>query len=363
MVGIILYGSFELAPYFKKYTKVLDDAGIAYDLIGWRREEKALYAGENVFMYEAPPAKRHDSLLHKIRPALGYRRFIRRQLRAKKYDKLIILTTQTALILADVLLTAYRGKYLFDYRDKSYEYIRPYRMLVDTIIKHSMETAISSPWFRESLTKEKQYLLVHNLQDENLKKVRRCCNKKEPGAPIAAGYVGALRSYAYHKHLIDCFANDKRFVFHTYGCGDDCERLARYAAQFPNTFVHGRYDEAEKYDIIETFDIMCYNYPSSFVNDGAIANKYYDALIMKKPMFVNPRTRLGGWIAENGLGVGVDEEETQISDTIYDWYRAMDPAAFSKTCDSCLTQYAKENTAFEEKIRSVLCAKGERGTR
>ena len=74
MVGIILYGSFELAPYAKKYMNILENAKIPYDLIGWRREEEARYSGENVHIYEGKAAKRYSSPFAKIMPAMGYRK-------------------------------------------------------------------------------------------------------------------------------------------------------------------------------------------------------------------------------------------------------------------------------------------------
>ena len=98
------------------------------------------------------------------------------------------------------------------------------------------------------------------------------------------------------------------------------DKLAEYSSQFDNTFVHGGYREQEKYKIIDTFDMMCYNYQYNFVNDAAIANKYYDSLIMKKPMFVNPKTRLGDFIVRNGMGVGIDENDMNAADKIFDWY-------------------------------------------
>ena len=354
MTGIILYGSFELAPYSKKYMKILDDANIEYDLIGWRREERVTYTGGNVYMYEGGAAKRYSSVIHKILPALGFRRFVKRLIRKKGYDKLIILTTQTGLMLFDVLLWRYRDKYIFDYRDRSYEYIKPYGALVNAIVKGSVETVISSPWFASGLTGKKEYIKVHNLQTENLEHRKAECIKKKAGEKIVVGYVGALRSYSYHKRLIDIFSNDKRFEFHTYGCGDDNDRLTEYAAEFDNTFVHGTYSEAEKYGILDTFDSMCYNYPYSFVNDTAVANKYYDSLIMKKPMFVNSRTQIGRFIAENGMGLAVDENEENITDRIYEWYNGLDPQGFVKTCDFYLDKYTKENGIFEEKISRAI---------
>lgn len=354
MTGIVLYGSFELAPYSKKYMKILDDANMKYDLIGWRREEEPVYTGGNVYMYEGGAAKRYSSVLHKVLPAFGFRRFVKRLIKERKYDRLIILTTQTGIMLFDVLRMSYRNRYIFDYRDKSYEYIRPYGALVNSIVKGSVETVISSPWFASGLTDKKKYIKVHNLQTENLTFRKAECIKKASDEKIVVGYVGALRSYDYHKRLIDMFGGDGRFEFHTYGCGDDNDRLAEYAAGFDNTFVHGTYSEAEKYGIIDTFDIMCYNYPYSFVNDAAVANKYYDSLIMKKPMFVNSKTQIGRFIAEKGLGVGVDEDGSDAADRIYKWYCGFDARAFAKTCDLYLDRYIKDNEIFEEKISRAI---------
>ena len=354
MTGIILYGSFELAPYAKKYMNILDKANIPYDLIGWRREEEAQYLGENVYIYEGKAAKRFSSPFAKIMPAAGYRRYVKRLLKKKKYERLIILTTQTAIILCDILLTHYRGRYIFDYRDKSYEYIKPYSMLVNALILSSKETVISSEWFKNNLTGKKEYILSHNFQEVFLKYRKKECVKKEDGKKIIAGYIGALRSFEYHRHLIDCFKFDNRFEFHTYGCGDDVERLCEYSKNFDNIYVHGVYREQDKYSIIENFDIMCYNYPYSYVNDGAVANKYYDALIMKKPMFVNPKTLLGAFIEKENLGVGVDENSLEISGKIYDWYKNFNPENFSGKCDFLLDKYIAEDKLFYKKIKDNL---------
>ena len=99
---------------------------------------------------------------------------------------------------------------------------------------------------------------------------------------------------------------------------------------------------------------MCYNYPYSYVNDGAVANKYYDALIMKKPMFVNPKTLLGAFIERENLGAGVDEESLDISGKIYDWYKNFDACEFSKKCDFYMDRYIAEDKLFREKIKETL---------
>lgn len=97
-----------------------------------------------MYVYEGKSGKAVFLAVCKNYAATGYRRYVKKLLKKKKYDSLIILTTQTALILCDVLLASYRHKYIFDYRDKSYEYIKPYGMLVNAVIKASRETVISS---------------------------------------------------------------------------------------------------------------------------------------------------------------------------------------------------------------------------
>lgn len=356
MVGIILYGPFELAPYSKKYMKILSDLGIEYDLIGWSKDEKTFYSGENVYMYDGKSADRYSSVFSKITPALGYRKFVKGIIKEKKYDNLIVLTTQTAILIADVLLKRYRKKFLFDYRDKSYEYIKPYGILVNSVIKASSDTVISSEWFSKFLTNKKEYILAHNLQKDFLPYRVHECKKKKNGEKIIAGYIGALRSFEYHRELIDSFKNDKRFEFHTFGCGDDIERLRKYSESYDNIFIHGAYVESEKYKILDKFDIMCYNYPYSYVNDGAVANKYYDALIMKKPMFVNVKTAVGKFVADNGMGVGVDEHGTDTAERIYNWYMNFDTEKFVNNCDYYLDRYIKEDDLFEEKIKNIFKA-------
>lgn len=354
MVAIILYGPFELAPYSIKYMEILKAAGEEYDLIGWRREEKVQFVGENVFMYEGKTAKRFSSLSAKLMPTLGYRHYVKQILARKKYDKLIILTTQTAILLAPELLTKYRSRFIFDYRDRSYENVRPYAMLVNSLIRASEQTVISSKWFADALTDKKEYILAHNFRRSSLSYRLDECVKKREGEKIEAAYIGALRSYDYHRWLIDCFGNDPRFNFHIYGCGDDCERLRDYAGYADNIFIHGAYREDDKYDIMSNIDIICYNYPYNFVNEGLVANRYYDCLIMKKPMFVNPRLRHGDFIVKEGLGVGVDEGSSDICDKIFEWYRNFDANAFSHKCDELLRQYVREDEEYYRKIKNVF---------
>ena len=52
MVGIILYGSFELAPYAKKYMNILENAKIPYANMSAKTILKAVFTiGEICFLF------------------------------------------------------------------------------------------------------------------------------------------------------------------------------------------------------------------------------------------------------------------------------------------------------------------------
>ena len=116
MVGIILYGSFELAPYAKKYMNILENAKIPYDLIGWRREEEARYSGENVHIYEGKAAKRYSSPIAKIMPAMGYRRYVKKLLKTGKTYKIENFVSKNGKNFSGYLKLE-NGRAVFDFND------------------------------------------------------------------------------------------------------------------------------------------------------------------------------------------------------------------------------------------------------
>lgn len=350
MIGIILLDAAELTPYLKKYTDVFHANGIKYDLIHWKRENETEYIGDNIFTYTGE-FNRYSGMLSKIKPFLGFRRFALKVIKQKKYDKLIILTTQTAFVLGPELIGKYKGKFLFDYRDTSYENLKPYSMYINKIIECSKFTCISSPGFKEYLTPKKDYVTVHNFTNDFLMSRRNEIHKKNPDEKIIIGYIGLLREIEYHKKLIDLFGNDSRFEFRIHGGGEGLDELREYCSKYDNAKVYGVYKETDKMKIMQDFDIICYNYPYSFVNYPALANKFYDGLVLKIPMFANAATFSGQLIAKNKLGISLDENCTDAADKIYEYYRSFDEKEFIDSCNIYLDRVIDEDKHFYEIIK------------
>ena len=358
VIGIIYAGQIELSPFVKKYTAVMNEENVPYEIVHWNRSGVKMPDDDSNYTF-SEQVDRYGRLSGKIIPFFKFRHFAKRIIKSKKYDKLIILTTQTAVMLPDILYGKYKNKYFFDYRDTSYEYIKPYKKFVDSIIEKSQFTAISSPGFKEYLTDKKELTVAHNFQYDYYRDRAKKCIKNNSGK-ITLGYIGYLREYEYLIGFVEKFGNDERFDFHIHGSGDCLEKLKAFAEKYPNVRVFGAYNECDKMDIVDSFDMICYNYPHSFVNYPAVANKFYDGMIRKKPMFGNSETFSGMLIMQNGLGISLPENEENITDKIYEYYRTFNETEFEENCERVLKRVIDEDSYYTEKIREFVKGAKER---
>ena len=134
MVGLVYVGWIERSPFVRRYTDILDSENIEYEIINWNRyAEETVHEG-NIYTY-GEKVNHFSKLVSKIKPMLNFRKYANGLIKKKQYDKLIILTTQTAVLFPD-LISKYKGKYIFDYRDASYEYISLYKKYVSHTVNN-----------------------------------------------------------------------------------------------------------------------------------------------------------------------------------------------------------------------------------
>ncbi len=352
MVGIISIGQIELCPFAKKYTSLLDAEKIPYEIVHWNRSGEKSEDDEKNITFFAPLA-RYTGLFSKFIPFLKFRAFAKKTIKEKKYESLIILTTQTAVLFPFFLRKRYKNRYIFDYRDASYEYVKFYGALVRMIVKNSAFTCISSPKFSDVIKSGENLIVAHNYSLENYKNRVLSCEKSTSGK-IVMGYVGYLREYEYLSRLADVFGADGRFKFEIHGSGDCVEKLREHCEKYDNVNVFGAYAEKDKMKIVDSFDMICYNYPKNYVNYPAVANKFYDGLTRKKPMFANSATFSGELVGSEKLGISLSENEENLTGKIYDYYSAFDPEEFSENCEKFLEKVIKEDEIYIQAIKKFI---------
>jgi len=351
MIAIIYVDEVRYCPFLKNYTRILDENRIHYELILWNRNG-LVDKEENYHVFVKESVKKRNPF-YKIDDFYQFSRFAKKIIKSEKYEKLIVLTTMSAICIRSTLMTDYRNKYIFDYRDASYEYLYPFKSLLKQIVENSFFTCISSKGFLEILPKNLNYIIAHNIsnQYQNIETEFQLRIKKEVFNVV---YIGVLRETKFMKHLIDIFSNDNRFVFTIHGGGENLEILQRYSDQFDNVVLTGSYFETDKEKLIKTADIICYNYRSNFENDFALANKFYDGLIYRIPLLGNISTFSGRLISEKGLGISLALSDNDFKNKLYTYLMNFDKLEYMKNVERFFAEILTENRLYSQSVYNFL---------
>lgn len=354
MIGIIYIGAIKRCPYLKNYTNCLNELSIDYEIISWDRsvnqqtEIPNLNAKKNhIFKY---PSKEQKSPVYKIADFYRFSKYAKDTIQKQKYDKLVVLTTMSGIVILKELCTQYKNKYIFDYRDASFEFFKPFNTLLNKIVVNSTFTSISSRGFLEVLPKYENYVMAHNCS--NFKTVTS--DTKLKNSKVVVGYIGGLRESDYMKLLVDRFVNDYRFEFIAHGGGENLQELIEYSTGMNNVIFTGEYIESQKKDLIKDFDLICYNYPESFVNNLALANKFYDGLSYRKPLLGNANTYSGQLIKDNDVGISLDFNDKEYKEKLFEYYMNYNSQDFETQCDRLLFKIKEENDIYVKKIKDFF---------
>ena len=239
MVGIVFIQDIRYCPYLGRYTQPLKEAGVPFDLIWWERWKtppttplpevaegaQAYYAFTRYSEMSRNPAS-------KLGDFAAFSRYIRDVIRRRKYEKLIVLTTMTGMLLTDLLTGRYRKRFIYDIRDYSYERFGLYKSIEARIVDASAFTCISSEGFLEFLPRDREYVVADNFVDSDIRAAEGMrFHKKAPGKPLRLSYVGFVRYFQENRKILDALIDDPRFLLSYHGTGADYDRLVEYQRQ------------------------------------------------------------------------------------------------------------------------------------
>lgn len=353
MIGVIFSNNLNTCPYIDKYLDIFQKKNVQFEVILWDRDGSEICYPDNYHIFKYV----QNVDLPKIKKISGFCKFmsfVYKIIHIKKYDKLIFLTTQVALICYPLALTRFRKRYIFDFRDLSFENHYLYRVLVKNIINQSFFTCMSSPEFAKVFSYE-NYVMAHNFRYKDLNN-RFALDRGKPSnqSQIVLLHIGISRGEEYNRQLVHIFGGDIRFKLYIIGRGNDSDSLLSLASKYNNVVVQGTYDNEEKQNFIKSSDLLLYYYPCDFNCNRALANKYYDSLIYRKPLVGNINTYSGRRLQEKGLGVSVDLSDERCADRIYDYYKEYNQNDFEKNVESELSIVLKEDMVYIDKIKQFV---------
>ena len=110
-------------PYLHNYTNHISDD---YDIIYWDRRGLTEQCGAQHYYKMSFTIGDNAKASAKLAGYLKFRRFCIGVLKKKHYDYIICLTSTCAVLIGDYLQRYYKGKYIVDIRDYSYERFKLY---------------------------------------------------------------------------------------------------------------------------------------------------------------------------------------------------------------------------------------------
>jgi glycosyltransferase involved in cell wall biosynthesis len=359
-IGILGFGEFTYLPFLRAYAAVLDEEGVPYDILYWNREhlrEGCPYRCRRLYRYTRfSPGRR--PVAAKLVDFLGYRRWAQRLLRENGYDRLIVLTTMPAVLLAGTLARRFPTGYIFDVRDYAYEHFAPFLARERMVVRHAALCVTSSPGFRAWLPAA-DWRISHNVDGVALRRWLR--SDQRPPASVFARpvrvlrFVGRLRSTTGTRAVVDQLGADPRYAVHFHGDSVLPWDPAAYARRRGAAAVrfHGRFRPDERAAFYEDCDLVLGFYDTPLPGERTLlSNKLYESAMALRPILVTPRTYLAEIVARYGLGLAVDLPRESLHDAVERYAASFNPAAFAAGCRGFLTDVLRDDEEFVAAVRA-----------
>ena len=346
---IVTYDDYFNIPYIKFYEDYLKKQNHSYDIVLWNRSRQAVEI-PNSYVYKG---KDRHSKIGKLIPFLGWRRFVLDILKKQRYDRLIILTTLPAVLLADQLLGEYRNRFWFDIRDFTYENVSFYKDLVAKLVHAASAVSISSPAFRTFLPEADNIYLTHNISNQEFEEPH--CSLNPDSTPVTIGFVGGIQFFDQNKLLLQQFANHPGFQL-TYvgkphlGCDLEpfCQKNGIANAQFRPAFTNDQ--KPAIYRGIQLINCIYGNHNQ--VVRLLLPNRLYDCVLFKKPILVSKGTYLAEIVAQYNLDIAVDVETEDVVQAVSSYLEGFDPNAFEQGCRQFLKLVEQEIAVYNQVLHT-----------
>lgn len=349
---IIGFAKIKYMPYLDLYLENLNTKKHEVHLVYWNRDEKQenLNSVQSLKLHEFKCNQEDEvAKISKVKSFLKFKKYVKEVLK-EEFDFVIVLQTVTAVLLFDILVSKrFKGNYIFDYRDYTYEKIKPYKYLVDKLVENSRATFVSSPGFLKNLPESEKIKCVHNVLSEDLRFSQNEKLNKTHSEKIRIGFWGFLREESVNLEIIKKISQDQRFELHYYGREQKTAcNLKDYVSknQIKNVFFHGEYNPEEKYEFLKNTDII----HNIYFEDSmmlAMSNKYYDGIIFKLPQLVAKGSFMADEVEKKGLGVVVNPYSESFTQDVYSYFEDLNCYELECSCK-------KEKEHISEEMLDVI---------
>lgn len=358
---ILLLGMtyFKYMPYMNFFINQIDPQKNEIHIITWNRDNSQdVQVPDGIishvfssFIMDTWPLKM------KIPKILKYRKYAKKIIKTIDPDFLIVHYSTTAMVLYNDLVRKYKKRYIFDFRDITYENNWLFKKGVERIVLESKITFTSSEGFKIYLPQTPNVLLAHNIDLGDNFADNHHMVKRNNVYPIRIAFWGLLRSYNANLKLIKSLGDDKRFELHYYGRaqGKMSQLMRNTTKKYNNVYYHGEYMPSERSNFYCNTDII-----NNFFDPGqktmslAMSNKFYDGVINHIPQICCKGSFMGKYVSKRGIGLEIDPLSNDIADLIYDYYQGVNCRDFDECCEKVLKKVVIDVKKGQSAIQKII---------
>ena len=350
--AIIILGNQWVCPYVNTYKNILDRLGCPYDVILWDRDGSDATAP---IRYSSGKANL-DNVFLKAFHYLRYADFIKKTILENGYDRLVVSGPHLAILLSGLLCKKYKGRYIIDYRDISVEQHLLLGGIYSKVLKYSYCRVISSPGFKEHLPAEYEYLISHNFSvDAATEALGEGSVQKPAAVPLDILTIGYIRNFSSNVKLVESLGGNVGYNLRFVGRGDAAVALQDFAASrnYANIEFSGFYKKEDEAALVATCDLINIFFPDDVEHSAIMSNRFYLALIHKKPVIVTAGSVQAVLVKKYGLGI-VTADCKGVDVQIKDFFLTFDYAQFCKRCNELLAVFVEEHRALERAMAAFV---------
>ncbi len=357
---IIGFAKIKYMPYLNLYLDNIDVRKNDVHLVYWDRlsgDDATLPEGITAHAFNE--SMRDDIPKHKkIQYFIHFKNFVEDIIKKEKFDFIISLTSVVSVLLLNTLTKKYKDKYIFDYRDYTYESFYPYKKAVGMLVKNSFATFVSSDAFRRFLPAEceNKIFTTHNFIKESLSYRNIREEKCGDTDTIRVSFWGFIRDEDVNIEIVKKLGKDSRFSLNYYGRQlQTAKNLKEFADKngFENVFFYGEYTPEERYEFVKNTDII-HNIYSDINSKYLMSNKYYDGIIFRIPQACMSGSFMGRRAMQNGVGIELNPFAETFADDLYEYYKGIDSEKFRKNCDDNLADVVCQTDNISKIIRDLF---------
>lgn len=310
------------------------------DLVTWNRDGSADVPFDEQqisFHYKFESRINRDKKHTKLIKFYQFRRFVKKILDKNAYDRIVLLHTFPAVLLADVFIKNYKDRYVFDYKDITYEKYTFFKEIVSKLVKNSKYTLVSSKGFLKYLPESNKIYISHNIMQSDL---QQKYSAKTISENKVISFWGMIRDYAVNESLLKQMKENESCTLQYYGTiNETAMQLIEFVKQdkINNVEFKGTYNNGERAEFIKNVDFIHNLYSTTDYNMNlAMSNKFYDGIIFHVPQICAKGSLMGELVEKYGIGFSIDIDKESLKSRMEEFCATIDYDEFDRQCELCL---------------------------